>query len=81
MLLLNALMTDAIIKFVYRIGLSILSLLVIIVLYNVQQLNGKLQEYLMLCLLVLFNVRFTLFGTPAVKILDCFGNWTQLWNK
>ena len=56
MLVLNALMMDAIKKYVYQIRLSILSLLVIIVMYNVQQLNVKLQEHVMMFLLTLLNV-------------------------
>ena len=67
MLVLNALMMDAIKKYVYRIGFSILSLLVIIVMYNVTQLNVKLQKHLMMLLLTLFNVSFTLLRAPAVK--------------
>ena len=67
MLLINVLMMDAIKKHDYRICLNKLSLIVIIVLYNVQQFNVHLLEHLTMFLLTLFNVRFTLFGAPAVK--------------
>ena len=60
---------------VYRTGLSILSLLVIIVLFNVQQLNVKIQKHLKMFKRILFNVRFTLCCALAVKY---FGLYLQL---
>ena len=63
---------DAINKYVYQIGVIILSLSAIIVLFNVQPYNVQLLVNLIIFSLTLFNVHFTLSGVPDVKFTGLF---------